>query len=88
MSSVNQGDRSRFTGEAPSNAPRGRRRAYLKGGAAASALLVASLPLTAEAVLPDGRVEFSMYGRMGLAWGVNTPQIIQGQSMKDRKSVV
>lgn len=44
-------------------------------------LLVASLPLTAEAALPDGRIEFSMYGRMGAAWALTTPQIIQGQSM-------
>jgi maltoporin len=81
MSSVSQRDRSRFTGATPSRAEPARRRAALRGGAVASALLVASLPLTAEAALPDGRVEFSMYGRMGVAWGLNTPQIIQGQTM-------
>ncbi len=81
MSTVSSGESSRLNDSSQISALRQRRGAFGKGCVAAGALLVASLPLTAEAALPDGRIEFSMYGRMGAAWALTTPQIIQGQSM-------
>jgi maltoporin len=43
-------------------------------------LLVTVTPSIARAALPDDRVDFSMYGRMGLAWTM-TGQVITGQTM-------
>lgn len=43
-------------------------------------LLITAVPGVARAALPDDRVEFSMYGRMGVAWTM-TGQFISGQSM-------
>jgi maltoporin len=43
-------------------------------------LLMTAVPSVARAALPDDRVDFSMYGRMGLAWTM-TGQVITGQTM-------
>jgi maltoporin len=63
-------------------APRRGKRAFLSGclGLAAAALSLSVAPREALAVLPDGAVDFSMYGRMGLSWGPNG-QIFQGKTM-------
>src|SRR5690349_8081865 len=54
-----------------------------KGCVIAGAVLLASIPHEARADLPiASRVDLVMYGRVGVAWGVNTgPHIIQGQTM-------
>jgi maltoporin len=43
-------------------------------------LLMTITPSVASAALPDDRVDFSMYGRMGLAWTM-TGQVITGQTL-------
>lgn len=48
--------------------------------AAAAVTLLCLAPRAANAALPDDRVDFSMYGRMGVAWTL-TGQIITGQTM-------
>jgi len=57
---------------------RGRRAVF--AGCAAAALSLAVSPREALAALPEGRVDFSMYGRMGVSWGLNG-QLVQGQTM-------
>jgi maltoporin len=47
---------------------------------AAAALAFSAAQSEALAALPDGRVDFSMYGRMGVAWALNG-QLIQGKTM-------
>jgi maltoporin len=42
--------------------------------------LMTAVPSVARAALPDDRVDFSMYGRMGVAWTM-TGQVITGQTM-------
>ncbi|MCK6590601.1 MAG: carbohydrate porin [Polyangiaceae bacterium] len=56
--------------------------------AATFSLLMTAVPGVALAALPDDRVDFAMYGRMGVAWTM-TGQLITGQSlnlMADRPS--
>lgn len=47
---------------------------------AAAISSVALVPRSADAALPEDRVEFSMYGRMGVSWTLSG-QFIQGTSM-------
>jgi maltoporin len=81
MTRLSRAESSPLRREERREAPPATRRSWRRSCIIAGALLLASAPRTASADLPAGRVDIGMYGRMGVAWGLTGPQIIQGQSM-------
>lgn len=81
MAPLSRGESSPLNREDRREAPQAKRSSWRRSCIVAGALLLASAPRAASADLPGDRVEFGMYGRMGIAWGVTGPQMVQGQSM-------